>query len=108
MVIRTDGIEIDFGKKTVSHRGHCERFASSLSFALTCHLILGFFNKTELVDLLYGHRYDGGPEMGENQIATMFVQKKHVFKRLHLEFDKIRGGHYYTRYRLVPTSVENE
>lgn len=102
MVIRTDGIEIDLKRRTISHRGHCECFVSPLSFAMACHLILGFFNKAELFDLLYGHRNDGGPDMGENQVATMFVQKRLIFERLDLQFEKVRGGHYHTRYRLVP------
>lgn len=102
MVIRTDGIEIDLKRWTISHRGHCEQFNRPLSFAMTRHLILGFFNKEELFNLLYGHRHDGGPEMGENQIATMFAQKRAMFERLGLQFDKVRGGFYHTRYRLVP------
>lgn len=102
MVIRTDGIEIDMARKTISHRGHREQFNRPLSFAMTCHLILGFFNKEEIFDLLYGHRHDGGPEMGENHIATMFAQKRAMFARLGLQFDKVRGRHYHTRYRLVP------
>ena len=102
MVIRTDGIEIDLKRKTISHRGHRERFVKPLSFALTCHLILGFFNRSELFDLLYGDREDDGSIQGGNQIATMFAQKRAIFERLGLQFDKIRGGHYHTRYRLVP------
>lgn len=102
MVIRTNGIEIDRVCRTISHRGHREHFNRPISFVMTCHLILGFFNRDELFDLIYGHRHDGGPEMGSNQIATMFVQKRLIFERLGLQFDKVRGGHYHTRYRLVP------
>lgn len=104
MVIRTDGIVIDLKRKTVSHCGHCERFTSTLSFGLTCHLILGFYNREELFYLLYGDRADGGPDMGSNRIATMMAQKREIFERLALQFEKVRGGHYHTRYRLVPKS----
>lgn len=102
MVIRTNGIEIDMVRKTISHRGHVERFIMPLSFALTRHLILGFCNREELFYLLYGHRSDGGPDMGGGQIATMMAQKRPIFDRLNLQFDKVRGGWYHTRYRLVP------
>lgn len=101
-MIRTDGIEINLVQKTISHRGYCKRFARPLAFALTRHLILSFLNADELFDLLYGHRSDGGPNQGRLQILTMICQKRVLFDRLQLQFDKIRGGHCHTRYRLVP------
>jgi hypothetical protein len=101
-VIRHNGIEIDIAKREIRHRGARYHSAKYYGFALVFHLIMGQHSKSELFDLLYSHRADGGPELGDNHIAVMLSQKRPIFERLQLELKKERGAHYWTRYQLVP------
>lgn len=100
-MIRANGIEINNEFSSVQCGEHYCCFRSDIIFALTKHLILGFFNRSELFDLLYGHREDGGPELGGEHVSVLLSQQRHNWDRIGLKLEKIRGAHYWTRYRLV-------
>ena len=100
------GIKVLLKHGAIAHRGNIKRFQmghpSRVAFKTWCALILGDFNREELLDHIYGDREDGGPSMGVHQLDVRFVQWAPEFKRMELELtrDK-RGGTQY--FRLVPT-----
>lgn len=102
-MVRHNGIEIYFRRRTVSYAGRSMHFAQYPRFKLVVTLILaGPKTAEELFDFIYAHRDDGGPEYGAKQIAIFLSQIRDVVREIGLEIIVGRQGESVNRYALVP------
>lgn len=110
-MITHNGITIYREYATIIHRGNKKRFNSpdgkrQVFFKMWEALILGAMSRNELFDLLYGHRADGGPNQGVNQLSVRMHQARSELVRMELSWiSDRRGGVAY--WKLLPTPIFN-
>lgn len=110
-MITHNGIIIYREFYTIIHRGNKKVFQSPdgrgrVLFKMWEGLILGAMSRAELFDSLYGHRADGGPNLGVKQLSVRMDQCKSEFRRMELNWvsERYSGLAYW---RLVPVPIFN-
>lgn len=107
MIIHND-ITID-RVRMVIHRGDrrfkFSKYARRRMFPIICHLLLsGGISKDQLIEVMWGHREDGGPLYATNMIAVFFYQYRRVYKALGMRLHRDRRASV-SYYSLVPDVV---
>lgn len=110
-MITHNGITIYRQFATIIHRGHKKQFqhpngSNRVFFKMWEALILGAMSRDALFDALYGHRADGGPNQGVNQLSVRMHQSRSELVRMELNWiSDRRGGVAY--WKIIPTPIFN-